>query len=77
MPRMRLGHAVGMELLEVGELLTGRREGDGLADDLLDRERSAAAGVAVELRQDHAVERERLVERLGECSPRPDRSWRR
>ena len=32
---------------------------------LLDRQRGAAAGVAVELGQDHAVELERLVERLG------------
>ena len=65
MPRMRLGHAVGVELLEGVELLAGRREGDRPADDLLDRQRRAAAGVAVELGQDHAVELERLVERLG------------
>ena len=60
------GHAVGVELLEVGELLARGREGDRLADDLLHRQRGAAAGVAVELGEDDAVERERLVERLGD-----------
>ena len=54
------GEAVGVEQVEVGELLAGGREGDRLADDLLDRERRAAAGVAVELGEDDAVERERL-----------------
>ena len=37
----------------------------GLAGDLLDRERGAAAGVAVELGEDDAVELQRLVEGLG------------
>ena len=37
----------------------------GLADDLFDRERRTTAGIAVELGQDHAVERKLLVERLG------------
>ena len=55
-----------MELLEVGDLLAGGREGDGPADDLLDREGGAATGVAVELGEDHAVEGEGLVERLGD-----------
>ncbi len=59
------GHAVGVELLELVELLTGGGEGDRPADDLLDAERGAAAGVAVELRHDHAVDRQRGVERLG------------
>ena len=54
-----------MELLEGVELLARGGEGDGPADDLLDRQRGAAAGIAVELRQDHAVERQRLVERFG------------
>ena len=56
MPRMRPGHAVGVELLEGVELLARGGEGDRPADDLLDRQRRAAAGVAVELRQDHAVD---------------------
>ena len=38
----------------------GGRERDRPADDLLDAERGAAAGVAVELGEDHAVDRERL-----------------
>ena len=59
------GQAVGVEQVEVLELLAGRREGDRAADDLLDRERGAAAGVAVELGEDDAVELEGLVERLG------------
>jgi hypothetical protein len=59
------GHAVGVELLELGELLARRREGDRPADDLLHRQRGTAAGVAVELRHDDAVDRQRGVERLG------------
>src|SRR5579875_3493124 len=51
-----IGHAVGMEQVEIVETLTGRSEDDRPADHLLDRERSAPPGVAVELRQDHAVE---------------------
>ena len=48
------------------ELLAGRGELDRLAGDRLDAERRAAARVAVELRQDHAVERDPLVEGLGD-----------
>ena len=59
-------HAIGVEHLERVELLAGRRELDRLAGDRLDAERGAAAGVAVELRQDHTVERDALVERLGD-----------
>ena len=57
-------HPVGMEDLERVELLAGRGEHDRLAGDRLDRERGAAAGVAVELRQDDAVEGDPLLERL-------------
>ena len=64
MPRIRPGHAVGVELLEGVELLAGGRERDRPADDLLHRQRRAAAGIAVELRQDHTVDLERGVERL-------------
>ena len=45
-----LGHPVRVEALEVAELLAGRGVEDRLAGDGLDRERGAAAGVAVELR---------------------------
>ena len=59
-------HPVGMEHLELVELLADRGELDRLAGDRLDRERGAAAGVAVELRQHDAVERDALLERLGD-----------
>ena len=54
-----------MEGLEVAELLPHRGEGDGPADHLLDRERRATPGVAVELGEDHAVDGQDRVERLG------------
>ena len=57
------GHAVGVERLELVELLAGTGEEDRLADDLLHRQRGAAARVAVDLGEDHAVEADRLVER--------------
>ena len=60
-----VGHAVGVELLEVVELLAGGGEHDRPADHLLHRQGGAAAGVAVDLGEDHAVEAEGLVERLG------------
>ena len=46
-------------------MLAGADELDGHAGDRLDRQGRAAAGVAVELGHDHAVELQRLVERLG------------
>src|SRR3954468_15548439 len=61
-----LGHPVGVELLEVAQLLARRGEEDRLARDRLDRQRRAAAGVAVELGQDHAVELRDLGELLGD-----------
>ena len=54
------GQAIGVEQVEVVELLAGGGEGDGPAHDLLDRERGTAAGVAVELGEDDAVELEGL-----------------
>ena len=59
---MRRGEPLGAELLELVERLAHAEELDGLAGDLLDGERRAAAGVAVELREDEAVEREAPVE---------------
>ncbi len=57
-------HAVGVERLELVELLAGTREEDRLADDLLHRQRGTAARVAVDLGEDHTVEADRVVERL-------------
>ena len=61
------GHAVGVEALEGLELLAGRGEEDRLAGHRLDRERGAAAGVAVELGHHDAVELGRLGEGLGDA----------
>ena len=63
MPRIRDAIRSGMEHLECVELLPGRAEQDRLAGHRLDRERCTAARVAVELRQQHAVEVEPLLER--------------
>ena len=57
-------HAVGVERLEVLELLAGAGEEDRLADHFLHRQRRAATRVAVDLGEDHAVEADGLVERL-------------
>ena len=54
-----------MELFQGVEMLAGADEFDGHARDGLHRQRRAAAGVAVELGHDHAVELQRLVEGLG------------
>ncbi len=62
---MRDGHAVRMEFLELVELLADAEELDGLARDGLDAQGRAAACVAVELREDDAVELQTLVELLG------------
>ena len=61
-----LGHAVGVEALELVELLARGGEQDRLAGDGLDRQRGAAAGVAVELGHHDAVELDRLGELLGD-----------
>ena len=65
-PQDPLGHAVGVEALEVAELLARRGVHDRLAGDRLDRQRGAAAGVAVELGEHHAVELRDLGELLGD-----------
>ena len=54
MPRMRPGQAVGVEDLERVGLLAGAHELDGQAGDGADRQRRAAAGVAVDLGEDEA-----------------------
>jgi hypothetical protein len=57
-------HAVGVEGLEVLELLAGTGEEDRLADHFLYRQRRTTARVAVDLREDHAVETDRVLEGL-------------
>jgi hypothetical protein len=49
------------------ELLADADELDRLAGDRLDRQRRAAAGVAVELGQHHAGQRQRLVRTRARC----------
>ena len=61
-----LGHAVRVEALEVRQLLAGGGEHDRLAGDRLDRQRGAAARVAVELGEHDAVELGGLGELLGD-----------
>ena len=61
-----LRHPLRVEALELLELLAGRGVHDRLAGDRLDRQRGAAAGVAVELGQHHAVELDPLGEALGD-----------
>ena len=58
-------HALRVERLDHIELFAGADELDGLAGDGLDGQRSAAAGIAVELREHHAVDVQPFVERLG------------
>ena len=57
-------HAVGVERLEVLELLTGTGEEDRLADHFLHRQRGTTARVTVDLGEDDAVEADRVLERL-------------
>ncbi len=58
------GHPVGVEGVEVFELLARGGEHDRPAGDVADRQGGAAAGVAVELGQHDAVEADALHERL-------------
>ena len=66
MPRIPLSHPVGVEALELGELLAGGGVEDRLAGDGLDAERGAAASVSVQLAHHDAVELRRLGELLGD-----------
>jgi hypothetical protein len=54
-----------VEQVELVDLLARGREGDRLADHLLDRQGGATTGVAVELGEDDTVERQGGVEGLG------------
>ena len=57
-------HAIRIELLEVGELLAHTDKENRLAGDRLDRERRAAARVAVELGHNHTVHPDLVLEGL-------------
>src|SRR6266480_1055584 len=57
------GHEIGMEVLELVELLADRDQLDRAAGDGLDGQRRATARVAVELRHHDAVERDPFLER--------------
>ena len=59
------GHAVGVEGFDHVQLFAGAHELDGLARHRPDRQRRAAAGVAVQLGQQHAVDAQRVVKGLG------------
>ena len=61
------GQAVGVEDLERVGLLAGAQELDRDAGDGRDRERRAAAGVAVDLGEDQAGDRDGRGERLGDA----------
>ena len=57
MPRMRLAMRSGWNGSNSSSFSPVRANRIGLPDHFLHRQRGAAAGVAVELREDHAVER--------------------
>ena len=59
------GHAVGVELFEVRQLLAGGGEEDGDARHSPHGQRRAAAGVAVEFGDHHAGEADALLEGVG------------
>ena len=59
-----VGHTFGMKHLQGVHLLAARNEFQRFADHRADRDRGTAAGVAVELRQDHAGDIRRLIELL-------------
>ena len=67
--RIRPGQAVGVERLQRVELLAHADVLDRRVGDAVDRERRAAARVAVHLGQDHAGDAEGVVKALGD----PDR----
>src|SRR5690606_1439617 len=56
------GQALGTELLEAVHALAHTEELNGLAGDLLDRQRGTTAGVTVELGEDEPVEVQAPVE---------------
>ena len=77
MPEDPAGEPVRVEDLERVGLLAGAQELDRDAGDGGDRERRAAAGVAVDLGQDQAGDRDGGDERLRDARRPPGRSSRR
>ena len=66
MPENARREAVGIERLERRELFADADELDRRAGHAVDRERRAAARIAVHLREDHAGDAETIVEALGD-----------
>jgi hypothetical protein len=64
MPRIRLATTVGVERFEGVGAFADADKAHGLADDRLDRERRAAARVAVHLAHNDARQFQPLVERF-------------
>ena len=58
------GHPVGVERLEVAQVLAGGREDDRAARHAGDRQRGAASGIAVEFGEHDAGEVDAILERL-------------
>ena len=65
MPRMREGDAVRMERLQRFGFLADAEEFNRLAGNMANRQRRAAAGVAVHFGQHHAGQRQRFVKGFG------------
>ena len=65
-PEDARGEALGPELLQTIQRLTGAQELDGDARHGLHGERRSATGIAVELGEDEAIEGESVRERLGD-----------
>ncbi len=57
-----LGHPVGMERLQIGDLLTHPDKFDWFICDVMYRESCAAACISIELGQDHARKADAIVE---------------
>ena len=59
------GHALGVEDIEIIELLTGRGIHNGLAGDLTNRQGRATAGITVQLGENHTGKVHAIAESLG------------
>ena len=77
MPRIRLAMRSGWNWSKSARRSPVDAKAIGRPTTSLTLRRGAAAGVAVELREDHTVELEGVVERLARWPRRPAPSWRR